>query len=140
MHNHDDLRDYLAYQKSSGTAVVYAECKQGSGKTMLILRLDRGATVSDSDDGQNRANQGGLLVQFLNGKCAYNTALVSTSSGGLELGETAGGIETIDISMKLLEELSQYPLHLVAPRNLDRIFTSKPRRACRHAYRGWGSY
>src|SRR5271167_1547104 len=36
--SHDDLRDYLQYQKRTNTAVVYTQCGQQRGKSVLILR------------------------------------------------------------------------------------------------------
>jgi len=51
---HDDFKNYLDYQKRTNTAIVYAQCGQRQGKSLLILRVVSGSTDAEQAVGARR--------------------------------------------------------------------------------------
>lgn len=125
--------EYLQAESRTSTPLVYSECRQPWGKSVLVLPV---APLGNHQErvkawGKNYPSlvDSGLLMQ-LNGTCAENTATLKIRENRW-MAEPANGVLGVRIDdEKTLEELSNYPFRFLMPNQALEILKSTPTRAC----------
>ena len=137
-------QEYLEQQADANTPLVYSECKQADGRSILILPVSNGLArppLPPFSNGLPREDMrdSGLLIQDLVGGRAINTGGVyfkrKHKEVGIELeGVDTGGAHTYQTSEALLHELLHSDFHLLFPVKMETLLTFKPEKTCKTRY------
>jgi hypothetical protein len=119
--------------------IVYAECKQGDGKSLLIFPIRTNLPMSVQRPYANGLpaidlRSDGLLIQYLKGSRAPTSAVVEFSPTGkrdeFKLDLSSGGEGTYRLSKALAAELSHTDFHLLFDASVEQLSESMPGKNC----------
>jgi hypothetical protein len=129
----------LDQQRAAHIPVVYAQCRQGDGKSILILPI---RTSIPSQPALPNANglsavdfrNDGLLIQYLRGPCAPSSAVIEFSNEkdliDFNLGLSSGGEGTYRLSRALATELLRSDFHFLSEVSIREFSQSMPSSIC----------
>jgi hypothetical protein len=128
--------EYVAEQKKYNFAVVYSECTQGQGKTVLLYPLSNYDPFGVLPGQVVRFNRNkiewagiGVLFHFVNGCLTDVVAKLRIGRDGLLIADD-GGIYEINRDEKLVRELSRQPLDLLPPDKVGDFLRTAPAEPC----------
>jgi hypothetical protein len=133
-------REQLDQQLRSNIPVVYAECRQSDGKSILILPIRTNLPVPPLVPYANGLpavdfRSEGLLIQYLKGSCAPTSAVVEFSqtkgSVNVQLGLSSGGEGTYRLSRSLVNELLRNNFSFLFRASLEQLIESTPSTRCK---------
>lgn len=125
--------EYLEAQARTSTPLVYAECRQPWGKSVLIF------PVSPLENHQRRLRawgnhyrslaDTGLLIQ-LNGSCAENTATLKVRGDRFVAHPASGLLGVEEDDERVVTQLTRQPFKLLMPSEVSKILKSTPAINC----------
>ena len=136
-------REYLDQMLQANIPLMYAECLQRDGKSVLILPISTGLSkppLTPFSNGLPREDfrNSALLIQDLMDSRVINTANVYFDGKGrdikMHLLLDTGGEQTYQVSNTLMQELLRSDFHFVFPPTIQAIVDSKPTRECQTKY------
>jgi hypothetical protein len=132
-------RTKLDQQIQAHIPLVFAECQQGDGKSILILPLRtnvKSPVLAPYSNGLPAVDlrDNGLLIQYVKGSCAPSSAIVEFSGTGklqdFQLGLSSGGAGTYALSKALASELLRSDFHLMWNSSVKNLVESAPSKTC----------
>ena len=130
----DFTREYLAALARTEVPVLYAQCKYGRGKSLLLIPVLRPDAEAD------RRKRWGPYYPNLNNKtvllyltqgCTENFATIDLGMNGLESVSLATGGEGLILeTSRLTRTMLNLPFHLAFSANLPDLVSSTPTRDC----------
>jgi hypothetical protein len=126
--------DYLAALANTNTTVLYSQCKQSWGKSVLIIPVSVGTGESDLPrrwgayypelEGKN------VLLQ-LRQTCTESFATVRFGNKMHRINVAAsGGPQVASWTMKLSQKMEKLPFQIISPDRLKEIVNSPPTQNC----------
>ncbi len=112
------VNTYFNDLESKGASVFVARCEETGDYTATMLF--------------KTGTKDGLLIEEKDNS-VVNIANISLSTSGLKIGETNGGIYSMERVKKLVGELSKHNFILISPFNRRELANYRPGIACRNA-------
>jgi hypothetical protein len=126
--------DYLTALANTRTTVLYSECKQNWGKSLLII------PVLAPTGGSDHPTQWGPYYPELEGKivlmnlretCTESFATVRLDDGGHGItAATSGGPQVRSWNARLVRTIEKWPFRMISPERLEDIVKSRPVQNC----------
>jgi hypothetical protein len=126
--------EYFSALKRTTTPVLYAECKQTWGRSLLVIPI-RNPDAADGRSGNWGRYypdlEGRIVLLQLSGSCTENFASVDVGERGVEsISVATGGEWLIQRTTKLTRWMLGLPFRMALPGEINGIVKSVPAQKC----------